>query len=387
MQYRNKLFVWGGGLLLLVGLAFGFQHYQAVESNGAAEELVSYPTTPEPLQDPITTPGEAALAPTLTPTAPSPSPTAEQPVDIIVSAPAPAGKLLIARPNQVSGFIVPPRQVEVCVVVRFDNLATADSCTVANGQDGSWTVETAPAPQATGSGLLEVDAGQATVSLPVELIFAPDEAGSFITLNHPTPNDFAVPGHILLVDGEARNVPDGLINIGVSDCERNVRGELLAYLGLPVRNGRWYGYIGLPGNLSGETICIVAFADESYDPDSATVAWESLTEIQLRSAEARHARTLQIANPDALVFPAREMVELFGSAINTPDGNVYVDLMVGEEVLAYAVVDVGPHGLWEAELYMSGLAIDKAAYIRLRSGAGADEWEMRYPVTVEEEGS
>ena len=340
---------------------------------------------PEPTDEPTDVPTDTPQPePAETPTA---VPTEPVSYTITVDSPQPNQTIAVARDFTFSGSIspVPNQRLEIELVAQGSPSGSETLLAFAevNATDGSWSITEAIHPRRTGRAMLHVRAAGTDVTVPVQLQFAADETNTFVTVNQPLMNDIVVAGQTLLISGESRNLIDNQIQIGLFGCPIDTDENLLAQIEFEAGNGPWQAQIILPQTAASDCdtarLHVTTGGLTSNDP---LVTWASDQSLTLVTPSDEQANIFTLQGVQNLRFlPGRETV-LVGTAVNPVNGQILVELVQNEVVLASSPAFPDPFGYWEATLVPPASADLGEAELRLSTGTDESYREFIIPTAL-----
>jgi len=356
---RKRILVWVWVILLLAACTERAQEPTRALSptpEAAAETPVAQVTdTPEPtatLPPTATVRSTPTAAPTATPEPPTPTaivPTATataaappSAVPVTIDEPAAQTPVDVGSNLAVSGT-GPRENGPVIVALEAAGLVLVETSAMPDA-NGQWSAVLEVPTSATGDLLLRATAGGQTANQQVR-VQRPSVVPPFITLVHPASDWRAVSGHALLFQGRVQRPPDGLVNIALlyDDCRR-VGAEQSFDVG---PGGRYWGYIVIPGGLTGPACAVASFGEPGEE------SWQAASVmLEVLPPDDPEARGLFLGNfPDDDV-PRGQPVTVYGSAYNAPNRQVQVGLEVNGRRVAEEIVVADSFGFWEVDLVL-----------------------------------
>jgi len=359
-----------------------------VEATAVPAEL-STPEAGEPASTPIQTPtdtpeGEPSEPVTASSTGSGQAvPTEPISYTITVNSPQPNQAINVAHDFTFSGSIspVPSQRLEIELIVSGSEtlLAFAD----VEATSGSWSITESIPPQRTGPATLHVRVAGVDMAIPVQLRFAEDETNTIVTVNQPLAGQIAVAGQTLLISGESRNLIDNKIQVGLFGCPANTDENLEASIEFEAGNGPWRAQIILPETAASD--CDTArlrVTTGGLTSNNPQVAWASDQFLTLVTSNDERANIFTVQEATQLRFSPGRATILVGTAVNPVDGQVQVELVRGELVLAATTAVPDGFGYWEASL--TPPAATEPGEVQLRISTGADDTyrETTFPASL-----
>ena len=308
-------------------------------SSGFGQAVPTETETPETME-PTDTPTENPTdAPEVEPTEPAATvPTEPISYTITVDSPQPNQAITVARDFTFSGSIspVPNQRLEIELLASgTKNNGESLLAFVEVDATGSWTLTEAIHPRRTGPATLHIRVAGADVVVPVTLRLAEDESSTIVIVNQPLTGEIAVAGQTLLISGESRNLIDGKIQVGLFGCPADTNDNLEANIEFEAGNGPWRAQIILPetaaANCNTARLRVTTGGLTSNNPQ---VTWASDQFLTLVPPSDERANIFTVWEPDQLRFAPGRAATVVGTAVNSIDGLIQVELMQGDLVLA-----------------------------------------------------
>jgi hypothetical protein len=245
---------------------------------------------------------------------------------------------------------------------------------------GAWEVAVMIPPQITGPAQLSVQTqdGEETATVALEILPDPDTPG--ISLKRPAEEDVAVAGYGLFFEGRVREPIDRTVTIGLltNDCT-----SLDASQSFAVTGGVWFGFLVLPPDFTGPA-CAVAYTGEEMPISLAEGEWRAAWRpITVLSSANEQAASITLGHPAGTTFKAGQTARLFGVAVNAPNNEVRVTVILdeGQNVLAEGIAPVDAFGFWEIELPLPAGDTGPAA-VTVSMGSGNSYIEYRATTVI-----
>lgn len=204
----------------------------------------------------------------------------------------------------------------------------------------------------------------------------------FLALQRPVYNQNVVAGYYLFMDGQTGLPAGGLITMKIltDDCQTEAARQSFAIGG--GYGSYWYGYIGVPRNLSGPACAIAYFGTPGADN------WrQALVPINILAETDEAAAGIFIVNPTAgSVARAGQSFAISGLAYNAVDDTVLVTITLdGGQILSQATAVVDDFGYWELNLTLPPDIAGSAAISAVTGLPGDDYYvETQLLLTIEE---
>ena len=386
-------------------------------------------STPTPTSAPPTTEQITTIAPTTTnepatsePTAtqaatavpldkPTAAPTLEPTIEATVAATAVSSEAInyaitvdSPRPGQVvpvaqnftfSGTVdpIPSQQLNLSVNVLGNESPNAGLITAVDvdPQTGSWSISEAIHPGRTGPAELHVgvDGSEASVTVPIALHHAENETATLVTVNQPQDMDIVVAGKTLLLSGESSNLVDNKIQVGLFGCEEDDdngwanEANLLARIEIEAGNGPWRAQIIPPQTATAD--CDTAWLRVTTGGLLAShpqVTWASDQFLTLVAPEDERAAFFTVWEPTQLSFAPGKTTSIMGTAVHPVDGEIQVQLLLNDRVVASETAVPDLFGYWESELTLPADAETGDATLHIFSGADDTYHELRLSTQI-----
>lgn len=341
----------------------------------AAEQDIAPQPSPTTAPEPTLTPEPSAPEPTPVPTE-TPLPTADS-YEIVVLSPQPDETIFIANQYTFQGTInpLPLEPLNVTLQAEGDPNGIFYGAAEVNAETGEWSLAVDIHPGRTGLSTLTIGVGSTTTETPVNLAFRPGQEGVFVVLNAPNQGDLAVIGQMMLLSGEARNVPNGRLDLQINNC--NESPTPLSEISIEIGDGPWNAFMVIPPGLEPQIGCLIISASELDNVDPSIV-WMGSVSLNLVAQESEEANLIQVGEAAALEFEAGRTTELYGIAINAPENLITLTLFDGSgTALSTATATTGRFGYWESALALPDEADLTAARLVVSYGSGEEEvvWE------------
>lgn len=371
----------------------------------AAPPTATLPATFEPLPSPTITvapavensspPPPPAPVPTATPSAPSPTLESGPPVSYTISIDSPAAgqRLPVARDFTFSGTVdpVPPEPLMLFLAAAGDELGSLLTYVEPDPATGSWSITTAVHPRRTGPATLRVATSGSAATADVRLTYADDEAGTFVTVNHPSAAGTVVAGRALIIDGESRNPIDNRVQIALYGCPVEDKTNVLAEIEIEVGSGPWNAYV-IPPEFATNGCAQVRLVVTTgrLDPADERINWAADLTLELVEPTSEEARFITVSSPARLAFRPEQPTSLSGSAPSAGDSEIFLRLARNGEtggqplILAETTATADRFGYWTAELTLPAGVEPGPAVLVANTGSGEEAIEFSQPVLIGE---
>lgn len=304
---------------------------------------------------------------------------------ITIDSPQPNQALTAAREFTFSGSIspVPSQRLEIELAANGssngDNLlifAEVDAAT------GNWSATSPIPPRRTGPATLHVRVAGNDTTVPVQLQLAQDETATIVTVNQPLAGDIAVAGQTLLISGESRNLIDDNIQVGLFGCPADTDENLVANIEFAAGYGPWRAQIIVPETaVTNCTTARLRVTTGGLTSNNPSVAWASDQLLTLVPPSDERANLFTIWELTQLRFVAGQGRVVMGTAVNSINGTVLIELLQNEQVIASATATPDVFGYWETSLTPPANAELSNLQLRLSTGTGDAYRESIFPVS------
>jgi len=376
--------------LFFIGLFIVACGSNEIEENGTPTTIVTptsealpQPTNPviTPSPGPTITPtqesssetsAEETLVPTVIPTATAiPEPT---PIPLMVFQPKPGAQVIAGSQLTLGGQSQLGDEGELLLALQVGYHAILTAALTID-ETGSWGSSLLVPENITGPGelIIENPATGETISTPIEIVASEDDEEPFVTLSRPLPGDNGVAGSLLFFEGDVKNLINGSLTFSVlvDDCT-----EAVSSVTLNLADGFWYGQLILPENSMPGPSCAIAYTGNEADD----LNWrKAIIPINVLSPKDPDAAGIFLAATAALTYHVGETINLYGTAVNTPNNLLQYNLVQDENPgVSYAqdVLPVDAFGYWELELPVSSDWIGPVL-LTLNYGDGDEYEELR----------
>jgi hypothetical protein len=211
--------------------------------------------------------------------------------------------------------------------------------------------------------------------------FAQDETSTIVTVNQPLAGQIVVAGRTLLISGESRNLIDGKIQVGLFGCPADTDENLEANIEFTAGNGTWRAQIIVPE--TAVTNCDTArlrVTTGGLTSNDTQVAWASDQLLTQVSPSDERADLFTVWEPTQLRFAPGQATMVMGTAVNSVDGLLRVELLQNEQVIASATAAPDLFGYWETSLTPPATATPGEFQLRLSTGSGDTYRETLFSV-------
>lgn len=369
---------------------------------------VSPTATSEPATSEPTTTVAATAVPTNEPTAaPTLEPTLEATIEatavssetinytITVDSPQPDQVVPVAQEFTYSGSVdpIPSQQLQLVVNVLGNESPNAGLITAVDvdPQTGGWSISEAIHPGRTGPAELHigVDGSEERVTVPIILHHAENETTTLVTVNQPQDRELVVAGKTLLLSGESSNLVDGKIQVGLFGCEEDDdngwanEANLLARIEIEAGNGPWRAQIIPPQ--TAVTDCDTVWLRVTTGgllESHPQVAWASDQFLTLVAPEDERAVIFTVWDPTQLSFSPAKTTLIMGTAVNAVAGQIQVQLLQDDVVVASETAVPDLFGYWESELTLPADAETGDATLHIFTGADDTYHELHLPSQI-----
>ena len=204
-----------------------------------------------------------------------------------------------------------------------------------------------------------------------------------VTVNQPLSREMVLAGNTLLISGESRNLIDGNIQVGLFGCPADSDENLIAQIEFEGGNGPWRAQIIVPQTAAAN--CDTArlrVTTGGLTSDHSQVAWASDQFLTLVTPLDDRANLLTVWDPNQLRFTPGQTTAVSGTAVNPVDGQVLIELIQNEVVVAAATAVPDTFGYWETSLTPPADAEPGEVLLRRSTGSGAANREMSLPTNL-----
>lgn len=329
------------------------------------------------------------------PTAPPPRPSATPaPVSPLISISQPTGDLSLVLGSEMTLSGLAQRnegQTIWVTLITPDRIVLVDTPATfsrSGGNTDAWQASFTVPEFVVGPAQLQAtirDSQNQIITAEVRAVMLTLDASRtprFLVLQRPLYNQNVVAGYYLFMDGQTGLPAGGLITmkILIDDCQTEAAKQSFGIGG--GYGSYWYGYIGVPRNLSGPACAIAYFGAPGTD------TWrQALVPINILAETDEAAAGIFIVNPIAGgAARAGQSFAVSGLAYNAVDDTVLTTVTLdGGQILSQATAVVDDFGYWEVNLTLPP-GIAGSAAISAVTGLPGDDYyaETQLLLTIEE---
>lgn len=321
----------------------------------------------------------ATIEPTTVPTTtPEPIPT-QAPAFILSMSEPTAG--IVLQPGELTfrGEISPVPDTPPIFSFSIANQELITGPVELDVANGLWQITATLTNTISGPALVIVSGPDGVLSATYTVAPAPDANAPVVALARTMPFDLAVAGYTVFLAGNGRNLIDDTLTIEIlaQSCTDSV-----AKVSFSLTGGDWNGQLIIPETAVPGPACAIA-----YTGTRGKGEWhEARLPITIIAKDDPQALLLVVDNPQGDVFPAGQTAEIYGVAVNAPDGEVQVTLAANNSDVSPLLLGEGTavaddFGYWSIQF---SLPADYAGPATLLAtiGEGDTYREIRLPVLV-----